>query len=316
MSSAADDGRPRAVNNRRNPRRLARTRPTGRPTWSWWPSATPRWGAQPPGPVRVTARSRPATRGSARHRSDGRRAVQVERCHDPASTSIGRCVAEPDRDRGRVAGRGRWALPGQAGRGRTRHGRRDRVRRRPRPGARGGVAPSSAGCGQRHQGLARRPHDQRERRARSAGRPRSRPVAVGRHRFEVQAWIDPFATWRDATRRKLDAGVDTPGDLLAGAQLLEQLAEVAAKRDAKALRSAADALTAGDPLRSRTSTSAPSSRRWPSRRCAARRAPPARPSPSSWSPSGRCSRPGTSGSPGRRSTATRRRPSGTAPSAT
>ncbi len=72
------------------------------------------------------------------------------------------------------------------------------------------------------------------------------PVAVGRHRFEVQAWIDPFATWRDATRRKLDAGVDTPGDLLAGAHLLEQLAEVAAKRDAKALRAAAVALADGD----------------------------------------------------------------------
>ncbi len=46
------------------------------------------------------------------------------------------------------------------------------------------------------------------------------PLELGHHRFEVQAWIDPVATWRDATRRKLDAGVATPGDLLAGAELL------------------------------------------------------------------------------------------------
>ena len=72
------------------------------------------------------------------------------------------------------------------------------------------------------------------------------PVAVGVHRFEVQAWIDPFATWRDATRRKVDAGVDTPGDLLAGAQVLEQLADGAAEREAKALRLAAAALAGGE----------------------------------------------------------------------
>ncbi|MGZ4760400.1 MAG: maltotransferase domain-containing protein [Acidimicrobiales bacterium] len=72
------------------------------------------------------------------------------------------------------------------------------------------------------------------------------PVAVGHHRYEVRAWVDPFATWRDATRRKLDAGVDTPGDLLAGAQVLEHLAEVAATREAKVLRGAARALADGD----------------------------------------------------------------------
>ena len=72
------------------------------------------------------------------------------------------------------------------------------------------------------------------------------PLAVGAHRFEVQAWIDPVATWRDATRRKLEAAVDTPGDLLAGAELLDRLAEVAAKPDAKALRTAARALVDGD----------------------------------------------------------------------
>ncbi len=65
------------------------------------------------------------------------------------------------------------------------------------------------------------------------------PGAVGRHRYEVRAWVDPFATWCDATRRKVEAGVDTPGDLLAGAQVLERLAEVAATRDGKVLLAAA-----------------------------------------------------------------------------
>ena len=72
------------------------------------------------------------------------------------------------------------------------------------------------------------------------------PATVGIHRFEVQAWIDHVATWRDATRRKIDAGVDTPGDLLAGAGLLEGLAELGPKREARALRAVAAALAGGD----------------------------------------------------------------------
>ena len=225
------------MNNQRNPRRPARTRPTGRPTWSWWPSATPRWGAQPPGPVRVTG---PVPGRSAGGAGPGP-PVRVERSDDPARTSIGRRVAEPDRDRGRVAA----ASPAGATRS-------SGWSASPSPWAPPCSPTGTTGCTwwcrtarrrrpARGQGLGRRPHDQRE-----PGLDRWEatftPVAVGCHRFEVQAWIDPFATWRDATRRKLDAGVDTPGDLLAGAQLLEQLAEVAAKRDAKALRAAADAL--------------------------------------------------------------------------
>jgi starch synthase (maltosyl-transferring) len=72
------------------------------------------------------------------------------------------------------------------------------------------------------------------------------PEAVGRHHVEVRAWIDPFATWLDATRRKVAAGVDTPGDLLAGAHELEQLAAVAPDPDAARLRAAAAALAGGD----------------------------------------------------------------------
>ena len=93
---------------------------------------------------------------------------------------------------------------GQAGGGRAGHGGGHRVRRRPRP------APGGARC---------------------TGRPGRRPVGGGGdvgdqpgagplgghlrarsdrpdHRFQVRAWIDHRATWRDALARKVEAGVD------------------------------------------------------------------------------------------------------------
>ncbi|HEY5154655.1 MAG TPA: alpha-1,4-glucan--maltose-1-phosphate maltosyltransferase [Acidimicrobiales bacterium] len=72
------------------------------------------------------------------------------------------------------------------------------------------------------------------------------PEAVGLHRFRVRAWIDPVATWRDGTRRKLDAGMDLTSDLLAGAALLETSAAAASGRVAARLRVAAEALRTGD----------------------------------------------------------------------
>ena len=38
------------------------------------------------------------------------------------------------------------------------------------------------------------------------------PDRTGRHRFQVRAWIDHRATWRDALARKVEAGVDEPID--------------------------------------------------------------------------------------------------------
>jgi starch synthase (maltosyl-transferring) len=72
------------------------------------------------------------------------------------------------------------------------------------------------------------------------------PDAVGLHRFRVRAWIDPVATWLDACRRKRDADVDLASDLLAGAALIEQLADSAPKRAAARLGQVAAGLRAGD----------------------------------------------------------------------
>ena len=72
------------------------------------------------------------------------------------------------------------------------------------------------------------------------------PEAVGAHRFRVRAWIDEVATWRDGTRRKLDAGLEVTSELLAGAALLDALAESGPRRAAARLSAAADALRGGD----------------------------------------------------------------------
>ena len=71
------------------------------------------------------------------------------------------------------------------------------------------------------------------------------PNVEGPHLFEVRAWIDPFATWRDAIGRKLDAGVDISSDLIGGAALLDQLSSLAEAADADLLRAAASGLRDG-----------------------------------------------------------------------
>ena len=49
--------------------------------------------------------------------------------------------------------------------------------------------------------------------------------ALGIHRFEVEAWVDPFASWRDELERKLGAGQeDLESELAEGAALLEDAA--------------------------------------------------------------------------------------------
>ena len=48
---------------------------------------------------------------------------------------------------------------------------------------------------------------------------------LGIHRFQVEAWVDPFASWRDELERKLAAGQeDLEGELAEGAALLEAAA--------------------------------------------------------------------------------------------
>jgi starch synthase (maltosyl-transferring) len=74
------------------------------------------------------------------------------------------------------------------------------------------------------------------------------PLVEGVHRFRVVAWIDGFGSWRQATLRKLEAGVDITSDLLAGAALLEEAGERAPARQQLAYREAAARLRAGDTI--------------------------------------------------------------------
>src|SRR5205814_1211625 len=50
-----------------------------------------------------------------------------------------------------------------------------------------------------------------------------RPDAVGRWTFAVEAWGDPYRTWRDAVVKKVTAGqgaADLANDLAEGAEIL------------------------------------------------------------------------------------------------
>mgnify|MGYP000477537419 CR=1 FL=1 len=62
----------------------------------------------------------------------------------------------------------------------------------------------------------------------------------GRWQFSVEAWSDPFASWREELRRKVDAGQeDLGGELSEGALHLGAAAARAKGADAKALKAAA-----------------------------------------------------------------------------
>lgn len=48
--------------------------------------------------------------------------------------------------------------------------------------------------------------------------------APGAHEYEVEAWVDSFATWRSGLDKKVEAGVDVSVELLEGADLVEAAA--------------------------------------------------------------------------------------------
>ncbi len=54
--------------------------------------------------------------------------------------------------------------------------------------------------------------------------------------FTIEAWIDPFARWRNGLAKKAEAGQDVAVDLLIGARLIEEAAARAPSKDAEALR--------------------------------------------------------------------------------
>jgi starch synthase (maltosyl-transferring) len=67
------------------------------------------------------------------------------------------------------------------------------------------------------------------------------------HVFTVMAWIDRFGTWRDALKKKADAGESVPSELLEGATLVEQAAARASARDGRRLKAIAAELGGDGP---------------------------------------------------------------------
>ena len=65
---------------------------------------------------------------------------------------------------------------------------------------------------------------------------------LGRWEYTVEAWLDPFAGWRDGLRKKADAGQDVHLELLEGAALVRAAAERASGDDAKSLAATAKVL--------------------------------------------------------------------------
>ncbi len=59
------------------------------------------------------------------------------------------------------------------------------------------------------------------------------PDSEGRWTFAVEAWGDPVASWRNAARVKIPAGVDTELTLSEGAELLRQAAAAVPKSEGK-----------------------------------------------------------------------------------
>jgi starch synthase (maltosyl-transferring) len=68
---------------------------------------------------------------------------------------------------------------------------------------------------------------------------------LGWYEYTVQAWIDPFATWRRDLQKKFDAVQDLESELLEGAAIIRSIAARAGGPDGDWLRGQADALARG-----------------------------------------------------------------------
>ncbi len=68
---------------------------------------------------------------------------------------------------------------------------------------------------------------------------------LGRYRYTVEGWVDPFKSWRRDLRKRVEAGQDVRVDLEIGAALVREAAARAPKRDAKVLAGLADDLADG-----------------------------------------------------------------------
>jgi len=79
-------------------------------------------------------------------------------------------------------------------------------------------------------------------------------LALEPHLYTVEAWLDPFLSWRRGLAKKVQAGQDVAVDLLVGAALLREAAERARGGEARALRAAAAVLAGegGEPAAQRS----------------------------------------------------------------
>jgi starch synthase (maltosyl-transferring) len=62
------------------------------------------------------------------------------------------------------------------------------------------------------------------------------------HRFTIEAWVDPFSTWRADLVKRIEAGQDITIDLLIGADLVKSAAGRASRKDGSVLKAAARAI--------------------------------------------------------------------------
>ncbi len=60
-------------------------------------------------------------------------------------------------------------------------------------------------------------------------------TSLGTYRYRIEAWHDALATWRSDLLKRIDAGQDISIDLLIGAELIEQAANLARGEDAERL---------------------------------------------------------------------------------
>ena len=68
---------------------------------------------------------------------------------------------------------------------------------------------------------------------------------LGRYYYTIEAWVDGFKTWRQAIRKKLEAGQEISADLQVGAALIERGSGRANALDAERLRGWSKELRAG-----------------------------------------------------------------------
>ena len=58
---------------------------------------------------------------------------------------------------------------------------------------------------------------------------------MGEYRYTLEGWIDPFTTWRNAMKKRIEAGQETPVERMYGANLVSAAAKRAKGEDAKLL---------------------------------------------------------------------------------